>query len=440
MYDSIIIGGGLGYVSAVLLGKSGKKVALIEKNLANLGGTCLHSGCIPSKNLLHRAKTLMELKEPYFENRSSINMQKLQNHIQNVIISHTDSIKAQLKKAGVELIEGKACVNENGVEVNNARLSAKNIILACGSTPRIPENLKLSQRVITSDTALKLSTVPKEISIYGSGAIGLEMAGFFASLSCRVNLIYRHSKISSKIPPEIVNAIETQLKKAGVNLIPNTQITSAVTKNGKAVFMINSTEYTSDYLLLTTGRTPNTSAVKTDKIKVQKAIVCDEYFQTSMPGVFAIGDCNGKLMLAHSARAQAINVANQILGKKEKLNLQNIPKFIYTLPLSYASIGYASIGEKSEKSETFYFKNLGISKSYIGDENGIITVYSKNGKISGADIFAPYAEELIGTIAVAINANAGINDIKKSVFPHPTYSEAIERALRKFRSVKLKDK
>ena len=434
MYDSIIIGGGLGYVSAVLLGKSGKKVALIEKNLANLGGTCLHSGCIPSKNLLHRAKTLMELKEPYFENRSSINMQKLQNHIQNVIISHTDSIKAQLKKAGVELIEGKACVNENGVEVNNARLSAKNIILACGSTPRIPENLKLSQRVITSDTALKLSTVPKEISIYGSGAIGLEMAGFFASLSCRVNLIYRHSKISSKIPPEIVKAIETQLKKAGVNLIPNAQITSAVTKKDKAVFMINSTEYTSDYLLLTTGRTPNTSAVKTDKIKVQKAIVCDEYFQTSMPGVFAIGDCNGKLMLAHSARAQAINVANQILGKKEKLNLQNIPKFIYTLPLSYASIG-----EKSEKSETFYFKNLGISKSYIGDENGIITVYSKNGKISGADIFAPYAEELIGIIATALEAELDINTFKKVTFPHPTYSEAIDRALRKFRSIKLKD-
>jgi dihydrolipoamide dehydrogenase len=430
MYDVIIIGGGLGYAAAIVLGKAGKKVALIEKDLNHLGGTCLHNGCIPSKNLLHRAKTLLELKEGFFEKTPTLNLSKLQEHIKRIITSHTKGVTAQLKAAGVELIEGIGYVTDNGVEVNGKTLKSEYIIIATGSSPRKPEGIEFDyKKIITSKEALNFKHIPKEISIYGSGAIGLEMASFFASVGSKVNLIYRHDTISRKFPEIITQKLQEQLKNIGVNLMPNSPISKAVVKDNKVIMTINNKEISTEYLLVAAGRVPNVDVIKTNKISLSKGIDTDEYFQTSMPGVYAVGDCNGKLMLAHAARAQALNIAEQILGKKEKLNLNNIPKFIYTLPLSYASIGVTS------KKEAFFPINyLGISGSYFGDELGIVKIYAdEEGFITGADIFAPNAEEIIGTISVALASEIDINTFKKAVFPHPTYSEAIDRALRRFR-------
>jgi dihydrolipoamide dehydrogenase len=169
--------------------------------------------------------------------------------------------------------------------------------------------------------------------------------------------------------------------------------------------------------------------VKTDKISISKGIDTDEYFETTKPGVFAIGDCNGKLLLAHAARAQALNVANTILGKKAKLNLDNIPKFIYTIPLSYASIG-----TQGEKKSSFPLNYLGIAGSYLGDKEGIVLAYAdKENFITGADIFAPNAEELIGIFASTLAGEMDIATLDKATFPHPTYSEAIDRVIRRFK-------
>ena len=430
MYDVIIIGGGLGYAAAIVLSKAGKKVALIEKDLNHLGGTCLHNGCIPSKNLLHRAKTLLELKEDVFEGKAKIELSKLQDKIQNIISSHTKGVTAQLKAAGVELIEGEGYVIDNGVEVNGKTLEAKNIIIATGSRPREPKEIEFDYKhIITSKEALQFKKVPKEISIYGSGAIGLEMASFFASIGTKVNLIYRHETISRRFPETITQKLEEQLKEIGVNLMPNSPIEKAYTKNNKAVMVINGKEITTEYLLVAAGRIPNTDVVKTDKISVSKGIDTDEYFETTMAGVYAVGDCNGKLLLAHAARAQALNVANTILGKKEKLILENIPKFIYTLPLSYASIGTLS-----SKIAEFPISYLGISGSYPGDERGIVRIYADDeGFITGADVFAPNAEEIIGILSATLAGEMDIPTLDRAVFPHPTYSEAIDRAIRRFR-------
>ncbi len=432
MYDVIVIGGGLGYAAAIVLSKAGKKVALIEKNLEHLGGTCLHNGCIPSKNLLHRAKTLLELKEGFFDGEVSLNLKKLQNHISKIITSHTKAVKNQLLMAKVELIEDEGYVTDDGVLLKNQNktLQAKYIIIADGSKPRIPEGIEYDgKRIITSKEALELKNAPKEITIYGSGAIGLEMASFFSAIGTKVNLLYRHSNISKKFPQIITEKLEEQLKNIGVNLMPNSEIKEAKTEHSKVICNINGKEFSTDYLLVAAGRVPKTDIVQTDKIKIQKGIVTDEYFQTTMPNVYAVGDCNGKLMLAHAARAQALNVANQILGKKEKLILENIPKFIYTLPLSYANIG-----TKGVKEAEFPINYLGIAGSLYGDELGIVKIYAdEENFITGADILAPNAEELIGIFSSALAAEVDIDTLKKAVFPHPTYSEAIDRALRRFR-------
>ncbi|NPA11121.1 MAG: NAD(P)/FAD-dependent oxidoreductase [Epsilonproteobacteria bacterium] len=426
MYDVIVIGGGLGYVSAILLAKSGKKVALIEKNLIHIGGTCLNNGCIPSKNLLHRAKTLLESKEEFFKGKIDLNLKKLQEKIEANLDKNHNAILNQLQRAGVEIIEAEGFVVDEGVEIEGKILKAKHIIIATGAKPRIPENIPYDgKKIITSNEALNLKSAPKSISVYGSGAIGLEMASFFAAIGSEVNLIYRHEHISRKIDPEIVNAIEEQLKAIGINLIPNTTVEKAEV-NKEVVINDN---IKSEYLLVATGRIPNTECVKTDKIKVDKGIVVDEYFQTTMDGVYAIGDCNGLVELAHAARAEAINVANQILGKKEVLNLDLIPRFIYTIPLSYASVGV-----KEKKAGEYKIANLGIGGSYCLDTLGIAKIYAdEENFLSGAEVFAPNAEELIGTIAAALTAEMDIELFKEVIFPHPTYSEVFDRAVRKIR-------
>ena len=427
MYDVICIGGGLNYSAAVVLAKAGLKVALIEKDFNHLGGTCLNEGCIPSKNLLHRAKTVVESSEDVFKTKAKIDFDKLHEKTAKNLENNRKGIIAQCKASGIELIEGEAFITDEGVKVNNKLLSAKNIIIGTGATPRIPDGIEVDRkRIITSKEALTLNP-PKEITIYGSGAIGLEMAGLFASSGSKVNLVFRHEHISKRMNEEIMLNIEANLKDLGVNLVPNTSIQKAVTKNNKVHITTNNGELQSEYLLVATGRVANTSVIKTDKIKVSKAIDTNEYFETSLSGVYAIGDCNGKLMLAHAARAEALNVAHQILGEKEVLNLDNIPKFIYTMPLSYASVGVIT-----NNSYSFPVSHLGISKSMLDDEKGMVRVYvDEENFLMGAEILAPNAEEIISIFATALAGEMDIATMEKTVFPHPTYSEAIDRVLRR---------
>jgi len=427
MYDVICIGGGLNYPASVVLAKAGLKVALIEKKLNHLGGTCLHEGCIPSKNLLHRAKTVIESTEDVFKSKALIDFDKLHEKTAQNIQRNTKGIIAQCKAKGIELIEGEAYITDKGVEVNSKTLTAKHIMIGTGATPRIPEGIEIDgKRIITSKEALTLKP-PKELTIYGSGAIGLEMAGLFASAGTKVNLVFRHEHISKKMNEEIMLTIEENLKELGINLIPNTSIKKAINKNNKVQIETNNGEMTTEYLLVATGRIANTSVVRNDKIKISRGIDTNEYFETTMPNVYAIGDCNAKLMLAHAARAQALNVANQILGKKELLNLDNIPKFIYTMPLSYAAVGIIT-----ENAYSFPISHLGISKSMLDDEKGKLIIYvDKDDFIKGAEILAPNAEELISIFVTALIGEMDVATMEKAVFPHPTYSEVIDRVLRR---------
>jgi dihydrolipoamide dehydrogenase len=427
MRDVICLGGGLNYAAAVVLAKAEKKVTLIEKDLNFLGGNCLHLGCIPSKNMLHRAKTVLESGEDVFKEKAKLDIKKLLDKTFERIKKNTDGVLMQLKAAGVEVIEGTGYIMDNGIEVNNKKLSAKYIIIGTGSHPRIPEGIKVdNKKIITSKDVFSLTSLPKHIAIYGSGPIGLEFAGYFAALGVKVDLIFRHEHISKKIAPEIVEKMEGQLKLIGVNLIPNTSITKAAFSK-KVEIETNNGKKEADMLLVATGRIPNTWAVKTDKIKISKGVDTDEYFETSIKNVFAIGDVNAKLMLAHAARAQALNVANNILGNKEKLNLDNIPKFIYTMPLSYAAAG-----KMEGKKTVFPLNRLGISGAVMNSENGIVILYTdEENFINGAEIFAPNAEEIIGIISTALAVETDKDTLLHAVFPHPTFSEAINRVLRR---------
>ncbi len=430
MYDGIFVGGGLNYAGAIVMAKRGKKVALIEKNLNELGGICLHHGCIPSKNLLHRTKTISEIRENVFKShKDPLELTVLQNKINKHIQDSAKAVTLQCKSAGVELIEGEAFVVENGVDVNDTHMDTRYVIIGTGSSTFVPKGIKInSSNIITSKEALKLEKLPKEIIIYGSGAIGLEFASFFSLNGVKTTIVYRHDKISNKIHPQIVRKIEEQLKNNGVILMPENSIINAQ-ENGDEVEISfeNGKKTKTQMLLVATGRRANIDMIKTDKIEMDKKIITDEYFQTSLENVFAIGDCNGKLQLAHAARAEVLNVVDNITKDKEVLNLSNIPKFIYTLPLSYAFIGNRGIKEVS-----FSLSYLGISGAVEESNKGEVILYlDENDFISGAEFFTPYAEELIGIVSTALAGEMDVNTFKKAVFPHPTFSESIDRVLRK---------
>ncbi len=430
MYDAVFVGGGLNYAGAIVLAKRGKKVALVEKDMRELGGVCLHHGCIPSKNLLHRAKTLQEIKEDTFSRHKDVlKFDRLQDKIQKHLKKSTNSIIFQCKSAGVDLVEGEGFVNDKGVALRNDILASKYIIIGTGSDTFVPKNINIDYKnIITSKEALKLKKLPNEIMIYGSGAIGLEFATFFSINGVKTTLVYRHNKISKKIHPRIVDKIEQQLSDNGVIMMPNTVITEARSIADEAEISFNNGKKIKiEKLLIATGRVPNTGVVQNNQIKVDKQIVTDEYFETSVKNIFAIGDCNGKIQLAHAARAEVLNVVNNILGKKELLNLSNIPKFIYTLPLSYAGIGI-----KGAKETSFVLSYLGISSAICGSDIGEVILYTDyENFVCGAEIFTPNAEELIGILSTALSAQLDVKTFKKTVFPHPTFSESIDRVLRR---------
>jgi dihydrolipoamide dehydrogenase len=428
MYDVICIGAGLNYSLAIVLAKKGKKVALIEKDFNHMGGTCLHNGCIPTKNLLHRAKVVLESKEDIFKTSGEIDFKELQKKIFSKVALQNGAIKKQCEMAGVELIEGEGFVVDDGVEINGKVLKGEKIVIGSGSFPYIPKDIEYDKKhIITSNEALQLEMIPNEIYIYGSGVIGIEMASLFAVLGSKVFLVYRHNHISNRYSIEMVERLEKQLKNIGVTLIPNSTIKNGVTKNNKVVMQIDDKKIETEYLLVATGRVPNTSCIKTNKIKIEKGIQTDNFFRTTMKNVFAIGDVNGKQLLAHSARAQALNVAKQILDEKvESLNLDNIPKFIYSLPLSYGSIG-----KQGDKKSVFSLNKLGISGSSYLDDDGLVIVYAdKENFLTGAEIFSPNGEELISIFSVALAGELDKDTFLKAVFPHPTYSESFDRVVR----------
>ena len=434
MYDIIFVGGGLNYAGAVVAAKKGLKVALVERDMEHIGGTCLNNGCIPSKHFLHLAQAELKLRNPAFSrHKDSIKMDVAVEEKNSLIQKAHKSIEMQCTKAGVELIEGTGYVTgPESVEVDDKKLKAKHIVIGTGSHPFIPDGIAYDKEtIITSDEMLNLTALPSSIAIYGSGAIGLEMASFFAANGVDTTLIYRHEHISNKIHPTIMESMEQMLKSIGVQLMPNTSIVEAKEHEKRAKVTTNGGVYEFDKLLVATGRRPNVDVVKTDAIEVGKGIVTDDYFATTLPNVYAIGDCNAKLMLAHSARAQALNVVDTILGHKRRLSLTNIPKFIFTLPSQYAAVGLTK-KDSPAKEALFPLSALALTHLAGGSEGYVVLYADQEDFLVGAEILSPHAEEIISSLTVSLVAEMDIKTALQSVYPHPTYSEAIDRALRRF--------
>ncbi len=433
MYDIIYIGGGLNYAGAIVAAKNGKKVALIENDLNQLGGVCLHKGCIPSKMFLHYANTVYESRNDVFTGEVKLDMQTLFEKKDKLLKNVTKIVQKQCE--GFDIIEGKGVVvAPNTVKVGDDTYKAEYIVMGTGSSVFIPDGIDYDgTSIITSNDVLNLTKLPEKIAVYGTGAIGLEMASFFAAAGSEVTLIGRHDILLKGAHPTIESALKGQFEKLGVDVLPKKSIQSAkATKRGVHTTFEDGNEKYFEMLLIATGRRPNTDVVACEQITVGKGIETDIWFETTLPKHYAVGDCNGKLQLAHAARAEALNVTEQILGNRPRaLNLDHVVKFIHTLPMSYAYVGKRK-SELEKVGIAYKEKLVGLNQFTYSVYNhaskgAMVSYVDSEGFILGGEILAPNAEELIATVGMALAGEMDAAQAKRVIFAHPTFSEALER-------------
>jgi len=444
-YDILFLGGGLNYAGAVIASRAGLKCALIEKNPSHLGGTCLHNGCIPSKMYLQAAESVRLSKKPWIEGEVKLDMAKLDDEKEALLAASTHAIGKQCEK--VDIIKGEGVLTEaHTLQAGERSVTAEYVIIGTGSHTFIPEGIVYDGKaVISSDEVLNMRTLPKKIAVYGSGAIGLEMASFFAAAGVETELIWRHDTLLPKAHPMISKNVLKQMETLGVKLLPKQSITEAkaTPKRGVHIRFAEGEEHYVPMLLVATGRRANTDAIGKDKMVIgKKGIETDAHFETSLEKHYAIGDCNGKIQLAHAARAEVKYVVQRILGKEpEMIDLEKIVKFIHTLPCSYAAVGKTKYD--LEKSGIAYaesvlpLRGLPFTHTHEGDF-GVFALYAdEEGFILGGEIFSPMAEELIAIVSMALAGEMDTATARKTILAHPTFSESLETAFRKLHASPL---
>jgi len=438
-YDILFLGGGLNYAGAVIASRAGLKCALIEKNPPHLGGTCLHNGCIPSKMYLQAAESIRLSKKPWIQGELKLDMEKLDDEKEALLAAATKAIGRQCEK--VDMFKGEGILTEaHTLQVGEKTLTGQYVIIGTGSHTFMPEGITYDgKQIISSDEVLNLRVLPEKIAVYGSGAIGLEMASFFAAAGVETELIWRHDTLLPKAHPMISKNLLKQMEGLGITLLSEHSIISAnaTPKRGVHIRFADGKEHYVPMLLAATGRKANTKAIRTEQVEIgKKGIETDEHFETTLAKHYAIGDCNGKIQLAHAARAEVKYVVQHILGKNPKLVLlDNIVKFIHTLPCSYATVGKTKADlEKSGvvyKESVLPLHGLPFTHTHEGDL-GVFALYAdEEGFILGAEIFSPMAEELIAIVSMALAGEMDTSTVKGTILAHPTFSESLETAFRR---------
>ncbi len=445
-YDIIVVGGGPGgYVAAIKAAQLGAKTALIEKEV--VGGICLNHGCIPTKTFLKSAKvykTLQHASDYGVTNSGAVGFDwsKILSRKDGVVKQLTNGVAFLLKKNGVDVYNGFGEVKSaNEVVVNNETLTTKNVIIATGATavvPPIPGVKEAYEKgiVVTSRELLNVKNYPKTITIVGGGVIGVEFATVFNSFGSKVTIIEMMDGILPTMDEDVRVAYTKTLKREGIEILTTAEVKSV--NDHKITYSLAGKEVTieSDLILMAVGTRANSKGLEHLGLAMDRAnIKTNEYLQTSVPNVYAIGDVNGKFMLAHVAEHEGIVAVEHILGKGHtKMNYDQIPSCIYGSP-EIAAIG---LTEKEAKARGIDYKVSKVPLAAIGkaaadgEKEGFVKliVDKKYLEVIGAHIFAYNATELISEYSVAMVAEATAYEMAHAIHPHPTLSElTLEAAL-----------
>ena len=448
-FDLIVIGGGPGgYVSAIAAAQSGLKVACIDKR-KNLGGTCLNIGCIPSKRLLYSSELYENVKDEIHHhgievNVPNFNLSKMMEGKEEAVKKLTNGVQFLFKKNKIHHIVGLASLEkEKIVKVNEIKYQANNIIIASGSYPSTLKNIKIDEgKIVSSTGALNFEKVPKKLAVIGAGYIGLELGSVWRRLGSEVTVIEYAETIVPSMDLDIANAFHNELKKQGMNFVLSSEVTKAEIKRDKVHLQVKSikdkknNDLIFDNALLAVGRMPKTEGLGLEEAGIKTTdkghVEVNHLYQTSIDGIYAIGDVIEGPMLAHKASMEGQVVVDIITGKNGQVNYDAIPSVVYTNP-EVAWVGKTQ--QDLDKYKVNYnvgkFQFSSNSRSKVsGNTIGMIKVYShsKSDKILGAHILGNHAGEMIGEFVVAIEMGATAEDIALICHAHPTLSESIKEA------------
>ena len=452
MFDLIVLGGGpAGYLAAERAAHAGLKTAVIEKRA--LGGVCLNEGCIPSKALLNSAKIYEHAKEGKKYGISAADVKLDQKAVVDrrgkVVKTLVAGVGAKMKGAGVTVIteNGKIAGRADGgykVVAGDKEYTATKLLIATGSSALVPPIPGVRENiggfVLTNREVLELPEVPEKLAIIGGGVIGLEMAAYYCVAGSKVTVIEMMDKIAGPTDREISTMLQKEYAKKGVDFKLNTKVVAV--EPGKVVCEADgkTIEVPADKVLLSIGRRANTADIGLETIGVELnrgVIVVDDCGRTNVEGVYAAGDCIGKIMLAHTAYREAEVAVNTMLGKKDKMRYHANPSVIYTHP-EVASCGMT---EEEVKAKGIDYEVKKLSMRYSGrfiaeneGEDGIckVIINKKHRNIIGVHMLGNSSSEAIWGAAAMIENELRVKDAKEIIFPHPTVSEIIREVIFEF--------
>ena len=445
MFDLIVIGGGpAGYVGAIRAAELGAKVALVER--AELGGTCLNWGCIPTKALLKSAQVYHYCRNAKsfgvaIEGDVKADLKAMVARSRQVAQMTGRGVEMLLKKSGVEVITGSAeLLSANEVKVGDATYEAKNILLATGASPREVASIPIDHTyILSSRDALVLEELPESMVVVGSGAIGSEFAFLYASLGVKVTVVEYMPQFMPLLDAEVSAAAERAFRRQRITVMTDTAVKGVTVADGKCVVEVEqkgvAKQIEADKVLSAVGIKSNIEGLGLDKVGVQverDKIVVNSKFQTSISSIYAVGDIIASPALAHIASAEAINCVEQLFGKAPKaIDYTLTPACIFTTP-EIASVGLTE--EQAQKQGLEYkvarynFASSGKAAA-AGDRDGFIKlIFDSENKLRGAHIIGANVVEMLGEPSVAMALGATAEDIASVIHAHPSLYEGIYEA------------
>jgi len=448
-YDLVVIGGGpAGYAGAIRAGQLGKKVVCIEQERA--GGTCLNWGCIPTKALLKSAELYEKIKKSESFGISvkdvSFDFAKVMERSRGVAGQMAKGIEFLFRKNKVEYVVGKAQVAAPGLveitegESKGKSFKAKKILIATGcKMRRIPDLEVDGVRVMTSREELAAKSLPKSIIIVGAGAIGVEFAYFFNAFGSKVTLVEMLPNILPVEDEEVSKALQRSFEKQGIAIHLSTKCENfKVSKTEVSVDLVKDgvkQTVTAETVLSAIGVVANIEGVISPKVKIdldRNYVKVGNDYQTNVPGIYAAGDIIGPPWLAHVATFEAVTAVNAMFGHGKSVRVKNFPGCTYCQP-QVASIGLSEKAAKEKgltiKVGKFPFTASGKAVA-SAESDGFVKVVSdaKTGEVYGAHIIGSEATELIAEYGLAIELEASVEEIHKTIHAHPTLSEALMEA------------
>ena len=455
IYDLLVVGAGPGgYVAAIRAAQLGFYVAFVEKR-ATLGGVCLNEGCIPSKALLesseHFSRLNHELEEHGIEvSGARLDLKKMMARKDAIVDKLTSGVAGLFKKNKIVSITGQAKLlarsgSTRKIEVTSAegsqQLVAKTILLATGSEAiELPHLLFNGQTVINARDALNLTEVPKRLLVVGGGVIGLELGSVWSRLGAEVTIVEMLPQIIPQADPQVAQTLQRSLKKQGLEILLKTRLDKIETTADGILATLTTAkgeqQVTCDKVLVATGRRAQTAGLGLETVGLQTnkqgQLEVDENYQTTVPGIYAIGDMIPGPMLAHKASEEGVVFAERLAGQKSAVNYQVIPGVTYTWP-EVATVGKNEAELKEEnipyKAGKFFFAASGRALC-TGMSEGFVKVLADpdSGRIHGIHIVGPQASELIAEATTVLSFAGSVHDLAVTCHAHPTLAEALKEA------------